>query len=91
MVWGAFPIAAFFLTFVGGCKTRPRRDQIFRFEVLAIAIRVHAWRLIAPHSSRLHAAAPTDQQLFTSVLLFAGAYVGTVAVAALLSALGSIW
>lgn len=88
MVWGAFPIAAFFfLTFVGGCTGSTAGGiKIFRFEVLAIAIRVHAWRLIAPHSIRpaFYGERQLTNELFTSVLLFMGAYVGTVAVAALL-------
>ncbi len=90
MTWGAFPIAAFFfLTFVGGCTGSTAGGiKIFRFDVLMIAIRVHAWRLIAPHSIRpaYYGERKLTNELFASVLLFMGAYVGTVAVAALLLA-----
>ena len=90
MEWGAFPIAAFFfLTFVGGCTGSTAGGiKIFRFEVLAIAIRVHGWRLIAPLSVRpaFYGERKLSNELFTSVLLFMGAYVGTVAVTALLLA-----
>lgn len=86
--WGAFPIAAFFfLTFVGGCTGSTAGGiKIFRFQVLAIAIRVHGWRLIAPHSIRpaFYGERKLTNELFTSVLLFMGAYVGTVVMAALL-------
>ena len=88
--WGAFPIAAFFfLTFVGGCTGSTAGGiKIFRFEVLAIAIRVHGWRLIAPLSVRpaFYGGRKLSNELFASVLLFMGAYVGTVAVTALLLA-----
>ena len=90
MEWGAFPIAAFFfLTFVGGCTGSTAGGiKIFRFEVLAIAIRVHGWRLIAPLSVHpaFYGERKLSNELFASVLLFMGAYVGTVAVAALLLA-----
>ncbi len=90
MTWGTLPIAAFFfLTFVGGCTGSTAGGiKIFRFEVLTIAIRVHVWRLIAPHSIRpaFYGERKLTNELFTSVLLFMGAYVGTVAVAALLLA-----
>ncbi|MSO84743.1 MAG: TrkH family potassium uptake protein [Rhodospirillales bacterium] len=90
MEWGAFPIAAFFfLTFVGGCTGSTAGGiKIFRFEVLAIAIRAHGWRLIAPLSVRptFYGERKLSNELFASVLLFMGAYVGTVAVTALLLA-----
>lgn len=86
--WGAFPIAVFFfLTFLGGCTGSTAGGiKVFRFQVLAIAIRVHGWRLIAPHSIRpaFYGERKLTNELFTSVLLFMGAYVGTVVVAALL-------
>jgi trk system potassium uptake protein TrkH len=87
MLWGAFPIAAFFfLTFVGGCTGSTAGGiKIFRFQVLAIAIRSHGWRLIAPLSVRptFYGERKLSNELFASVLLFMGAYVGTVAAAAL--------
>jgi trk system potassium uptake protein TrkH len=90
MAWGAFPIAAFFfLTFVGGCAGSTAGGiKIFRFQVLAIAIRTHGWRLIAPLSVRptFYGERKLGNEIFASVLLFMGAYVGTVAVATLLLA-----
>jgi trk system potassium uptake protein TrkH len=87
MEWGAFPIAAFFfLIFVGGCAGSTSGGiKIFRFQVLAIAIRSHGWRLIAPLSVRpaFYGERKLGNEIFASVLLFMGAYVGTVAVAAL--------
>ncbi|MBM3565209.1 MAG: TrkH family potassium uptake protein [Alphaproteobacteria bacterium] len=88
MHWGAFPIAAFFfLTFVGGCTGSTAGGiKVFRFQVLVIAVRAHAWRLIAPHSVRpaFYGEQKLSNELFTSVLLFMGAYVATVSVTALL-------
>ncbi len=87
MDWGAFPIAAFFfLTFAGGCTGSTAGGiKIFRFQVLATAIRAHGWRLIAPLSVRptFYGERKLSSEIFASVLLFMGAYVGTVAVAAL--------
>jgi trk system potassium uptake protein TrkH len=88
MTWGTFPIAAFFfLTFIGSCAGSTAGGiKVFRFQVLAIAIRAHGWRLIAPLSVRpaFYGERKLSNELFTSVLLFMGAYVGTVAVATLL-------
>lgn len=87
MHWGAFPIAAFFfLTFIGGCTGSTAGGiKIFRFQVLATAIRSHGWRLIAPLSVRpvFYGERKLSTDIFASVLLFMGAYVGTVAVATL--------
>jgi len=87
MNWGAFPIAAFFfLTFVGGCTGSTAGGiKIFRFQVLTVAIRSHGWRLIAPLSVRptFYGERKLSNDIFASVLLFMGAYIGTVAVAAL--------
>jgi trk system potassium uptake protein TrkH len=88
MDWGAFPVAAFFLlTFFGGCTGSTAGGiKMFRFQVLAIAIRAHGWRLIAPLSVRpvFYGERKLSNEIFASVLLFMGAYVGTVAVATLL-------
>jgi len=87
MQWGAFPITAFFLLmFVGGCTGSTTGGiKIFRFQVLAIAISSHGWRLIAPLSVRpaFYGERKLSNEIFASVLLFMGAYVGTVAIAAL--------
>lgn len=87
LLWGAFPIAAFyFLTFVGGCTgSTSGAIKIFRFQVIYAVARQQLFRLLAPH--RITIARVLDKEIdaatAVSVLGFFFFYVGTFAVLSL--------
>ena len=87
LLWGAFPIAAFyFLTFVGGCTgSTSGAIKIFRFQVIYSVARQQLFRLLAPH--RITIARVLDKEIdaatAVSVLGFFFFYVGTFAVLSL--------
>lgn len=87
LLWGAFPIAAFyFLTFVGGCTgSTSGAIKIFRFQVIYAVARQQLFRLLAPHRIVVPSVLGKEIDAATaiSVLGFFFFYVGTFAVLSL--------
>lgn len=86
-LWGAFPAVIFFLlTFVGGCTGSTAGGiKMFRWEVMAIALRNHSWRLVVPHSVRagFYGNRKLTVDVYGAVFLYVAVYLGTVAIAAI--------
>jgi trk system potassium uptake protein TrkH len=91
--WQPLPLVIiFFLTFVGGCSGSSSGGiKIFRFQIIAIALRMQVLRMIHPHAvtPRQYTGMRLSDDLILSVLIFVAVYFLTVAItAALLAALG---
>ena len=92
-LWGHFAVVAFFLLALsGGCTGSTTGGlKIFRFQVLAILLRLVIRRQIMPHGvfNLRYEGRPLTDDVITSVMAFVFAFLATVAVLALaLSALG---
>jgi trk system potassium uptake protein TrkH len=74
MLWGNALVGLFFcLTFVGGCTGSTSGGiKIFRFEVLAITLKVHFLRLIYPRGvfPKSYDGRPIDDEVINSVVAF---------------------
>lgn len=86
-LWGSFAVTIFFLiTFVGGCTGSTAGGvKMFRWEVMATALRNHSWRLVVPHSVRagFYGNRKLTVDVYGAVFLFFAVYLGTVAIAAI--------
>jgi trk system potassium uptake protein TrkH len=88
--WGGFPVFVFFLaTFVGACSGSTSGGvKLFRFQIMAIAIRRQIRRLVQPHAvlPRRYNGRPVTDEIVLSVIAFIAAYFGSIALVALVLA-----
>lgn len=88
--WAPFPLVIIFtLTFVGACSGSSSGGiKIFRFQIIAVALRMQVLRMIHPHAitPRQYMHMRLSDDLIASVLMFVTMYILTVAAASMILA-----